>query len=48
MLVTVDRIQASSVTSGTSDWRKKTALLGVEAEGQVIQGHVADVLLRAS
>ena len=44
MPVTVERIQASSVTSGMSDWRKKDGLLRIEAQSQVVQGHSANVL----
>ena len=48
MLVTVEKIQASSVTSGTSDWRKNAGLVRIEAQGQVIEGRRRDVRSRSA
>ena len=37
----VESSQASSLTSGTSDWRNRIARAGIEAAGQVVERHAA-------
>ena len=43
MGVSVERIHASSVTSGTSDCRKKTVRFGSKPAGEKIQRHVQGI-----